>query len=101
MPRPSSKSLDTYNQVSGGVQVDSLRTLAHAVGLNVEGDFLAIDEGAQAGSLDRGDVDEHILGAVVRRDEAEAFGGIEEFYGAGLGHLGELLHPISFVGPAA
>src|SRR5438477_2128424 len=73
---------------SGRAQVDRLRAFAHAVRLDVEGDLLAVDERAQARGLDRGDVDEHILGAAVRRDEAEAFGGVEELYGAGLGHWG-------------
>jgi hypothetical protein len=27
-----------------------------------------------------------VLRAAVRRDEAEAFGGVEEFYGSSLGH---------------
>src|SRR5436190_558349 len=73
---------------SGRAKVDRLRALAHAVRLDVEGDLLAVDERAQARGLYRGDVDEHVLGAAVRRDEAEAFGGVEELYGAGLGHWG-------------
>src|SRR5690606_35883442 len=46
---------------------------------------------------DRRDVDEYVLGAIVGRNEAEAFGGVEEFYGAGLSHLGKLLHPLVLV----
>src|SRR3954470_6108310 len=80
---------------SGRAQIDRFGALAHAVGLDVEGDLLAIDEGAQAGSLDRRDVDEHILGAAVRRDETEAFGRVEEFYGAGLGHAGGTPSPVA------
>src|SRR5690606_21653739 len=71
---------------SGGREVDGLGALAHAVRLDVEGDLLAVDEGAHARRLDGGDVDEHVLRAAVRRDEAEALGGVEEFHGAGLGH---------------
>src|SRR3954468_13524409 len=48
----------------------------------VEGDLLALDEAAQARALQRGGVDEHVLGAVVRLDEAEAFLVVVEFHGA-------------------
>src|SRR3954465_3609995 len=82
---------------SGRAEVDRLRTLAHAVGFNVEGDLLAVDEGTQARGLDRGNVDEHILGAAVGRDEAEAFGRVEEFNGAGLGHWGNSFTRVSLM----
>ena len=39
---------------------------AAAVGLDVEADLLALDEAAQAGALERGRMDEHVLAAVVR-----------------------------------
>src|SRR5689334_10338009 len=48
---------------SGGAEVDRLRAFAHAVRLDVEGDLLAVDERAQARCLDRGNMDEHVLGA--------------------------------------
>jgi len=67
-------------------QVYSLRTLAHAVGLDVEGDLLTVGQRAQAGALDGRDVNENVLLAVVGRDEAEALGGVEKFYGASRGH---------------
>src|SRR5690606_18848716 len=70
-----------------------LRTLAHTVRLDLEGDLLAVDQRTQARTLNCGDVDENVLRAVVRRDKSEAFGCIEEFYGAGLGHKGKLLFP--------
>jgi hypothetical protein len=35
-------------------------------------------------------VDEHVLAAIIGRDEAVAFGGIEPFHGAG-GHIRGLL----------
>jgi hypothetical protein len=69
-----------------GAEVNSLRTLAHTVWLDVEADLLAVDERAQARSLDSGDVDENVLRAAIRRNEAEAFGCVEELYGTGLGH---------------
>ena len=37
--------------------------------------------------------DEHVLRSTVRRDETEALGGIEEFYGTGLRHWEKLLRP--------
>src|SRR5690606_6959861 len=67
-------------------KIDSLRALAHAVWLDVERYFLSVGERAQASILDSRDVNEHILLAVVRRDKAEALGGVEKFYGAGRGH---------------
>ena len=55
----SDVSLDLL-QVRGGVLA------AAAVGLDVEADLLALDEAAQAGALERGRMDEHVLAAVVR-----------------------------------
>src|SRR5690606_3083695 len=50
------------------------RDLAGAAVLGrVEGDFLAFDEAAHAGALKRRCMDEDVLAAVVRLDEAEAF----------------------------
>ena len=40
---------------------------------------LAVGEVGQAGLLDRGDVDEHVLAAIVADDEAEALLRVEEF----------------------
>ena len=37
---------------------------------------------AQTRALDGRDVDECVLAAIIRLDEAEAFGGVEEFHGA-------------------
>src|SRR6185312_217122 len=60
--------------------------LAVAAGLEVVGDLLALAETGKARALYGGDVDEGILGAIIRLDEAKAFGGVEEFYGA-IGHV--------------
>jgi len=43
---------------------------------------LAVGQVGQAGLLDRGNVNEHILAAVVTNDEAEALLRVEEFYDA-------------------
>ena len=40
-------------------------------------DLLVVGEAGEAGALDGGDVDEHVLAAVVGLDEAEAFGGVD------------------------
>src|ERR1044071_1317332 len=58
------------------------RNLAVAAGFELVRDLLAFAEGRQARALDGGDVDERVLAAVIRLDEAEALGGVEEFHGA-------------------
>lgn len=58
---------------------------AVAVGFDVVGHSLAVVQLADAGTLKRADVDEHVLGTTCRGDEAETFGGVEPFHGA-LGH---------------
>jgi hypothetical protein len=47
-----------------------------------EFELLSLVEGAQAGTLDRADVNEHILAAVVRLNEAKAFLAVEPLYSA-------------------
>ena len=54
------------------------------IGLSAEGDLLALSQGAEAGTLDGGEVDEHVAAAVVVVDEAEALGLIEPFHSAGI-----------------
>src|SRR4051812_34973833 len=61
-------------QVRGGV-------LAALVD-HVVADLLALAERAHPGALDGRDMDEHVLGAVARLDEAKAFSGVEEFHSA-------------------
>lgn len=48
MPSDIAHAADGGMMISLGAQVDRLRALAHAVGLDVEGDLLAVDERAQA-----------------------------------------------------
>jgi hypothetical protein len=68
------------------------RNLAVAAALKVIGDLLALVEARETGALDCGDVDERILGTIIRLDESKAFGGVEEFYGA-IGH-GQLFREV-------
>src|SRR5665213_1536900 len=51
-----------------------------ALGHDVVADLLAFTEAGHAGLLDGRDVDEHVIAAVNRSDEAEALLRIEEFY---------------------
>ena len=50
--------------------------------LELKRDLLILIQPGQAGTLDSSDVYEHILGAVFRLNEPEAFAGVEELYGA-------------------
>ena len=54
--------------------------------LDVERDLLVLGQRGHARAFDRGDLYEHIFGAVLRCDEAVTFGGVEKLYGAGSGH---------------
>src|SRR5690606_20974220 len=66
-----------------GLQLTS-RFLARAtVALDFVGNLLVFVQAAQAGLLDGRDVDEDVLAAVIRLDEAVALGGVEPFYSAG------------------
>src|SRR3569833_2661667 len=62
------------------------RNLAVTAALEVVAVLLAFVQAGQARALDGGDVDEGVLRTIIRLDEAEALGGVEEFYGAGDGH---------------
>ncbi len=48
----------------------------------VEGDLLALHQPTHSGALKRGGVDENVLAAIVRLNEAEAFLVVVEFHGA-------------------
>src|SRR5215510_1634144 len=64
---------------AGDDEVHRLRPLALLVGLDVEGDALPLGQRLEPGTLDRGDVHEHVAPAIVRLDETVAALGIEEF----------------------
>jgi hypothetical protein len=49
---------------------------------HVKLEFLTLDNGTHASILDSGDMNEHVRSAVIWRDKAEAFGGVEEFDGS-------------------
>ena len=58
------------------LQVDGLR--AALVGFDFEADALTFIEATQTRRLDRRDMDEHVLAAVLRRDESETLRRVEE-----------------------
>jgi hypothetical protein len=65
-----------------GAQVFGGRFAAAAVGHNVKGDLLSLVESAHSGAFDRADMDEDILVAVFRLNEAEALLAIEPLHGS-------------------
>jgi hypothetical protein len=89
---PAASSIQTVLQ-SGELQIDGLR--AATVLLDRERHFRAFFKRRKTGALDCGNVDENILAAIFRRDEAEATGRIKELYGAILAH-GDI--PFPYVG---
>src|SRR5580704_2585921 len=70
-----------YRYRSGRLQIGRGRLAAAAVGFDVEGHFLPLDEAAHAGALDGRDVNEHIRTTRVLRDETIALLGVEKFNG--------------------
>src|SRR5687767_5256733 len=65
---------------SGLLQIRRGVLAAAPVGLDVEADLLALDESHHAGPLQRRRMDEHVLAAVVRLDEAIALLAVVEFH---------------------
>src|SRR5215471_15256472 len=53
-----------------------------AVGYQVERDFLTLVEAIHPGAFDSADVDEYVLAAIIRLDEAVAFLAVEPLYGS-------------------
>src|SRR5262245_13578943 len=76
---------------SGGGEVLSRRLPGLAVGNDVEGDLLAFLQLVEAGALDRADVHEDILAAILRLDESVALLGVEPLHGS-LGHGDLVFH---------
>src|SRR5712692_5940371 len=68
--------------VSNGFQIDCGRLAVLSL-LELVGDLLILVETAEAGAFHRRDVHEHVLGLVVRLDEAETLARVEPFHGAG------------------
>ena len=78
--------LKALKGLAGDLQVDGLGAFAATIRFRVEAHLLVFRKPLQARSLDGGNVYEDVCAAIVGLDEAEALVGIEEFYGASLGH---------------
>src|SRR5690606_17004334 len=66
-------------KASGSAKLPSGHLARLVVTFQLEADLLAFDDRTHARTLDSRDVNEHIGAAIVRLDEAEAFGGVEPF----------------------
>src|SRR6478609_9034486 len=66
---------DRSDCLFGRLEVDSCRPAA--LGGDLVADLLAFVQAIEAGALDGADMDEDVLAALLRLDEAEALGGIE------------------------
>src|ERR1700742_3510009 len=73
-----------FKRVLDGLQIRRLG--AARVRNDVERHFLAFVQRTHASRFDGCGMDEHVLAAAFRRDEAKTFGGVEELYGSD-GHL--------------
>src|SRR5215831_7921233 len=62
----------------GHFNLPGLLAAAPAIVFKREGDFVALVEGADPRPLKRARMDEHVLGAVLRSDEAKTLGAIEK-----------------------
>src|SRR5919112_467011 len=63
-----------------GLEVDRGGLAVALIGLELEGDLLALAQAADARALDGADMDEHVLAAAVRLDEAVALGLVEPLH---------------------
>src|SRR5437763_13834587 len=84
--RPQSVGADVGETSAGDDEIHRLRPFALLIGLHVEGDALALGQRFEPGTLNRGDVNEDIASAVIRRDEAVAALGVEELHCTFHGH---------------
>src|SRR5262245_2127555 len=72
----------------GFLDLSGLLAAALAVVLDHVGDLVALVEGEDAGRFERSGMDENVLVAVLRLDEAIALGSVEELDGTGGTHVG-------------
>jgi hypothetical protein len=80
----SNEVLRALSRSRRGLNVADRDLAGATVFLGVEGNLLTFHEAAHAGALERRGVDEHVLAAVVRLDEAEAFLIVVKLNGAGV-----------------
>src|SRR5262245_29180316 len=72
----------------GFLDLSGLLAAALAVVLDHEGDLVAFVEGEDAGRFERSGMDENVLVAVLRLDEAIALGSVEELDSTCSTHVG-------------
>ncbi len=65
-----------------GLQIVSRRLAGPAIGDDFVADLLAFVEIAHSGALDRTDVHEHVLAAVIRLNEAKTFLAVKPLHGS-------------------
>jgi hypothetical protein len=65
---------------SDGAQIVSRGLPGPAIGDNLKREPLSLIEAAHPGAFDSADVHEHVLAAVIRLDETEAFLAVEPLY---------------------
>ena len=73
-------AIQACNTYSAGLDIHRRRTASF--GCDVEGDPLTFGEAAHARLLDRADMHEDVLLAVLRNDKSIALGGVEPLHGA-------------------
>src|SRR5438094_605265 len=73
-------------KLARSTRLDILRRLLAAVADHLVLNHLTLVERAQAGTLDRGDMDEYVSAAVLRLNESIAFRRVEPFHGTGSHH---------------
>src|SRR4051812_43782792 len=78
-PPPSTRANGRVVVASGGLEVR--RRFLSALPHHLEADLLALVEPVQTCGVHGSDVDEHVLRAVLRLNEAEALGGVEPLHG--------------------
>jgi len=67
---------------SGGAQIVGRGLSGPSIRDNLVGDLLSLVEAAHPGALDGADMDENVLAAVIRLDEAKALLVVEPLYGS-------------------
>jgi hypothetical protein len=70
-----------HSQMLCGADIRNRDLARPAVFLCIEGDFLAFGQATHSSALKRGGVDEHVLAATIRLNEAETFLVIVELHG--------------------
>src|SRR6266545_2835003 len=82
LPSSAARAVKLLMKVSRSARLEILRRLLAAVADHFILEHLTFVERGQAGALDRGDVDEYVFAAVLRRNEPITFRRVEPFHRA-------------------